>query len=138
MSERTAAAAALKGIARIEAGARQRSRRPTGCLWAFAGWQLVLVPTVLLWHGRTGTLVSTLANAVVVMALSAFAVRQPVTPRGHARRYLRAIGAWAAAYVLSLALGLTVLADSTAFVAGAALLCALPPAAAAWREGRAA
>ncbi|MEU9715579.1 hypothetical protein [Streptomyces sp. NPDC047976] len=138
MTEQAAAAAALKGIARIEAGARQRSRRLTGCLWAFAGWQLVLVPTVVLWHGRTGTLVSTVANAVVVMALSAFATRQPAVPRGHGRRYLGAIGAWAAAYVLSLALGLTLFADSTAFAAAAALLCALPPAAAAWREVRAA
>lgn len=138
MSEQAAAAAALKGIARIEAGARQRSRWLTGCLWAFAGWQLALVPTVLLWHGRTGMLVSTLANAVVVAALSAFAVRQPVTPRGHARRYLGAIGAWAAAYALSLALGLTAFTDSTAFAAAAALMCALPPAVAAWREGRAA
>ncbi|MGE7389055.1 hypothetical protein ACQKM2_26650 [Streptomyces sp. NPDC004126] len=138
MNEQTAAAAALKGIARIEADARQRSRRLTGCLWAFAGWQLLLVPTVLLWHGRTGTLVATAANAVVVVALSAFATRQPVVPRGHARRYLGAIGAWAATYVLALVLGLTVFADSTAYAAGAALLCALPPAAAAWREGRAA
>ncbi|MDK9497313.1 hypothetical protein QEZ40_001970 [Streptomyces katrae] len=138
MTGQTAAAAALKGIARIEAGARQRSRWLTGCLWAFAGWQLALVPTVLLWHGRTGTLVSTLANAVVVTGLSVFTMRQPAVPRGHGRRYLGAIGAWAAAYLLSLALGLTLFTDSTAFAATAALLCALPPAAAAWREVRAA
>ncbi|MFJ3877294.1 hypothetical protein ACIPW5_07555 [Streptomyces sp. NPDC090077] len=138
MTEQAAAAAALKGIARIEAGTRQRSRWLTGCLWAFAGWQLLLVPTVLLWHGRTGTLVSTVANAAVVTALSAFTMRQPVVPRGHGRRHLGAIGAWAAAYALSLALGLTVFTDNTAFVAAAALLCALPPAAAAWREARAA
>lgn len=136
MNEQAAAATALKGIARIEAGARQQSRRLTGCLWAFAGWQLVLVPTVLLWHGRTGTLVSTAANALVVMGLSLFATRQRVVPRGHGRRYVAAIGAWAAAYGLSLALGLTVFEDSTAYAAGAALLCALPPAAAALREVR--
>lgn len=138
MREQADAAAALKGIARIEATARQRSGWFAGYLWLFAGWQLVLVPAVLLWHGRTGTLVSTLANALVVMGLSLFAARQPVVPRGYGGRHLTVIGAWAVSYLLALSLGLTVFVDSITFAAVAALACALSAASAAWREGRAA
>ncbi|MCX4633427.1 hypothetical protein [Streptomyces sp. NBC_01443] len=137
MSEQADAVAWLKGIARIEASARGRSGWYVGYLWLFAAWQLALVPAVLMWHGRTGTLVSTLANAVVVMGLFVFATRQPVVPRGYGGRHLRVIGAWAVAYVLTLVLGLTVFLDSVAFAAVAAVVCALPAAVAAWRETRA-
>lgn len=137
MSEQVDAAVALKGIARIEAAARGRSAWYVGYLWLFAAWQLVLVPAVLLWHGPTGTLVSTLANALVVTGLSLFATRQPVLPHGYGGRHLRVIGAWAAAYVLTLVLGFTAFVDNGAFVAFAALGCALPAATAAWREARA-
>ncbi|MER7468339.1 hypothetical protein [Streptomyces sp. NPDC097981] len=137
MSEQIDAVAALKGIARIEATSRVRSRWYVGYLWLFAVWQLVLVPAVLLWHGPMGTLVSTLANALVVMGLSLFAVRQPVVPHGYGGLHLKVIGAWAGAYVLTLALGFTVVVDSVAFAAVAAFACALPAAAAAWREARA-
>ncbi|MCX5375379.1 hypothetical protein [Streptomyces sp. NBC_00091] len=136
MGEQTAATASLKGIEQIEATVRRRSRWHAGYLWTFAAWQLALVPAVLLWHGRTGTLVSTLTNAVVVMGLSLFTMRQPVVPRGYRNRQLTAIGAWTAAYLLALGLGLTVFADSVAFAAVAALACALPPAAAAWQGMR--
>ncbi|MEU3776298.1 hypothetical protein AB0F11_24420 [Streptomyces sp. NPDC032472] len=137
MSGQAEAAAALKGIARIEATTRGRSGWYTGYLWLFAGWQLVLVPAVLLWHGPIGTVVSTSVNALVVSGLSLFATRQPVVPRGFAGRHLRVIGAWTATYLLSLAVGLTVFLDSVPFAAGAALACALPAASAAWREQRA-
>ncbi|MEU9125773.1 hypothetical protein AB0C96_39180 [Streptomyces sp. NPDC048506] len=137
MHEQVDAAAALKGIARIEATARVRSRWYVGYLWLFAVWQLVLVPAVLLWHGRTGALVSGLANALVLLGLSLFAMRQPVVPHGYGGRNLRVIGAWAVAYVLALVLGLAFFVDSVAFAAMAALVCALPGAAAAWREARA-
>ncbi|MCJ1675861.1 hypothetical protein MTF65_00495 [Streptomyces sp. APSN-46.1] len=70
------------------------------------------------------------------MGLSLFATRQPVVPRGYGGTHLRVIGAWAVAYVLTLVLGFTVFPDSVAFAAVAALACALPAAAAAWREGR--
>ncbi|MEU8461592.1 hypothetical protein [Streptomyces sp. NPDC029003] len=136
MREQAAAAAALKGTARIEATARVRSRWYVRYLWLFAVWQLVLVPAVLLWHGPTGALVSALANALVVMGLSLFALRQPVTPRGYGGLHLKVIGAWAVAYVLALVLGLTVFVSSVAFAAVAALVCALPAAWAARREGR--
>ncbi|MFF5701357.1 hypothetical protein ACFY7H_02415 [Streptomyces sp. NPDC012794] len=138
MSERADAAAALKGMARIEATARGRSGWHTRYLWLFAAWQLVLVPAVLLWHGPRGTIVSTLANALVVVGLSVFAVRQPVVPRGYAGRHLRVIGAWAVTYALALALGLTAFVDSVAFAAAAALACALPAGFTAWREARSA
>ncbi|MEE1753059.1 hypothetical protein [Streptomyces sp. SP18CS02] len=134
MSEQIGAAAALKGIAGIEATARGRSRWYVGYLWLFATWQLVLVPAVLLWHGPVGTLTSTLANALVVMGLSLFATRQPVVPHGYGRLHLKVIGAWAAVHVLTLALGLTVFVDSLAYATVAAFACALPAAAAAWRE----
>ncbi|MFE9803922.1 MULTISPECIES: hypothetical protein [Streptomyces] len=137
MSEQANAVASLKGTARIEATARGRSGWYVGYLWLFAVWQLALVPAVLMWHGRTGTLVSTLANAVVVMGLSVFATKQPVVPRGYGGRHLRVIGAWAVAYVLTLVLGFTVFLDSVAFVVVAAVACALPAAAAAWHEARA-
>ncbi|MBZ9598888.1 hypothetical protein K7B06_27920 [Streptomyces erythrochromogenes] len=100
----------------------------------FAVWQLVLVPAVLLWRGPTGTLVGTLANALVVMGLSLFATRQPVVPHGYGRLHLKVIGAWTGAYLSTLALGLTLFADSVVFAAVAALACALPAVAAAWRE----
>ncbi|MFF9077855.1 hypothetical protein ACF1BP_36740 [Streptomyces sp. NPDC014735] len=138
MPEQIDAAAALKGVARIEATARARSRWYVRYLWMFAGWQLIVVPAVLLWHGMVGALVSACANAVVVMGLSLFTVRQPVMPRGYARVHLRVIGAWTAAYAVALVLGFLVFADSVAFAAAAALVCALPAAATAWREGRAA
>ncbi|MFF3861449.1 hypothetical protein [Streptomyces sp. NPDC002209] len=137
MHEQADAAASLKGIARIEGTVRGSSGWYAGYLWLFAVWQLVLVPAVLLWHGRTGTLVSTLANALVVMGLSLFATRQPVVPRGYGGRHLRVIGAWAVAYVLTLVLGYAVFLDSVAFATAAALACAMPAAAAAWRERRA-
>ncbi|MEU8942589.1 hypothetical protein OHU17_05900 [Streptomyces goshikiensis] len=137
MREQVDAAASLKGIGRIEGIARGRSGWYTGYLWLFAAWQLVLVPAVLLWHGRTGTLVSTLANTLVVMGLSLFATRQPVVPRGYGGRHLKVIGTWAVAYVLSLVLGYTVFTDSVAFAAVAALACALPAAATAVQKGRA-
>ncbi|MEU7064535.1 hypothetical protein [Streptomyces sp. NPDC046161] len=137
MLEQADAAASLKGIGRIEGTVRGRSGWYVGYLWLFAVWQLVLVPAVLLWHGRTGTLVSALANAVVVMGLSLFATRQPVVPRGYAGRHLRAIGAWAVAYVVSLVLGYGFFPDSVAFAGVAALVCALPAAAVAYRMGRA-
>ncbi|WP_053790365.1 hypothetical protein [Streptomyces sp. XY332] len=137
MLEQADAAASLKGIGRIEGAARGRSGWYARYLWLFASWQLVLVPAVLLWHGRTGTLVSTLANAFVVMGLSLFATRQPVVPRGYGGRHLKVIGVWAVAYVPSLLLGYTIFLDSVAFAAVAALACALPAAAVAWRKGRA-
>lgn len=137
MREQVDAAASLKGIGRIEGIVRGRSGWYVGYLWLFAAWQLVLVPAVLLWHGRTGTMVSTLANAFVVMGLSLFATRQPVVPRGYGGRHLKVIGAWAVAYVLSLVLGYTVFPDSLAFAAVAALACALPAAATAGQKGRA-
>ncbi|UQX02178.1 hypothetical protein [Streptomyces sp. RerS4] len=137
MGEQADAAAALKGIALMETTTRRRGDWYAGYLWLFAGWQLVLVPAVLLWHGPTGTVVSTLANALVVMGLSLFATRQPVVPRGLGSRHLKVIGAWAVAYVSALALGLTVFGDSVAFVVAAAVACALPAAIAAWREARA-
>ncbi|MFB8403886.1 hypothetical protein [Streptomyces sp. NPDC055912] len=136
MREQADAAAALKGVARIEATARGRSGWYVGYLWLFAVWQLALVPAVLLWHGPTGTAVSALVNALVVMGLSLLATRQPVVPHGYGGRHLRVIGAWAVTYVLTLALGFTVFADSVAFAPAAALACALPAAAAAWREAR--
>jgi TM2 domain-containing membrane protein YozV len=138
MREQADAAASLKGIARIEAGARGRGGWYGAYLWTFAGWQLALVPVVLLWHGPAGTLVGTLANALVVMGLSVFATRQPVVPRGFGGTHLRVIGAWALAYVLTLAVGYTAFRDSVTFAAVAALACALPGAVAAWRETRAA
>ncbi|MFJ8212793.1 hypothetical protein [Streptomyces sp. NPDC096033] len=137
MSERAAAAASLKGVARIEAGARRQGRRHNGYLWAFAGWQLALVPAALLWHGRTGALVCGLSSALVVTVLSVFAMRRPVVPRGYARRHLTAIGVWAGCYMAVLAVGLAVFPDSAGFAAAAALGCALPPAVAAWRGTRA-
>ncbi|RSS64149.1 hypothetical protein EF912_02105 [Streptomyces sp. WAC07061] len=137
MHEQADAAASLKGIARIEGTVRGRGGWYVGYLWLFAVWQLALVPAVLLWHGRTGTLVSTLSNALVVMGLSLFATRQPVVPRGYGGRHLRVIGGWAVAYVLTLVFGFTVFLDNVAFAAVAALACALPAAAAAWREVRA-
>lgn len=136
MSERADAAAALKGTAQIEASARSRSRWYMGFLWLFAVWQLVLVPAVLLWHGATGALVSALANALVVMGLSLFAVRQPVTPRGYAGLHIKVMVTWTVAYILALVLGYTVFMNSVAFAGLAALVCALPAAAAAWREAR--
>lgn len=136
MSEQADAAAALKGTARIEATVRVRSRWYVGYLLLFAVWQLVLVPAVLLWRGPTGALVSALANALVVVGLSLFAIRQPVTPRGYGGLHLKVIGAWTAAYVPALVLGFTVFASSVAFAAVAAFVCALPASAAAWREAR--
>ncbi|MFJ7497951.1 hypothetical protein ACIQZB_44095 [Streptomyces sp. NPDC097727] len=138
MSEQADAAAALKGTSRIEATARVRSRWYMAYLWLFAVWQLVLVPAVLLWHGATGALVSALANALVVMGLSLFAVRQPVTPRGYGGLHIKVMVAWTAAYILALVLGYTVFMNGVAFAVVAALVCALPAAAAAWREARAA
>ncbi|MEV5986320.1 hypothetical protein AB0L85_15025 [Streptomyces sp. NPDC052051] len=138
MREQADAAAALKWTVRIEATTRVRSRWYVSYLWLFAVWQLVLVPAVLLWHGPTGALVSALVNALVVMGLSLFATRQPVIPHGYGGLHFKVIGAWAAAYVLALVLGFTVFVDSVAFAAVAALACALPASAAAWREARAA
>ncbi|MFD7626786.1 hypothetical protein ACFV7Q_12270 [Streptomyces sp. NPDC059851] len=136
MPEQADAAAALQGIARIEATAKGRSGWYIGYLWLFAAWQLVVVPAVLLWRGPTGVVVSTLANALVVVGLSVFATRQPVVPRGYGGRHLKVIGAWTVTYLLVLAGGLTVFTGSVAFAAVAALACAAPPAAAAWREAR--
>lgn len=137
MGEQVDAAAALKGIAGIEATARARSHWYVRYLWLFAVWQLVLVPAVLLWHGPTGALVSASANGLVVMGLSLFATRQPVMPHGYGGKHLKVIGVWAAAYVLALVLGFTAFVGSVAFAAVAALACALPASAAAWREARA-
>ncbi|MER6504837.1 hypothetical protein ABT218_37450 [Streptomyces sp. NPDC001455] len=137
MSEQVDAAEALKGSAWIEATVRVRSRWYVSYLWLFAVWQLVLVPAVLLWHGPTGALVSASASALVVMGLSLFAKRQPVIPHGYGSLPLKVIGVWAAAYVLALVLGFTVFVGSVTFAAVAALACALPASAAAWREARA-
>ncbi|MFI8517631.1 hypothetical protein ACIGEZ_07355 [Streptomyces sp. NPDC085481] len=135
MSEQADAVASLEGVARIEATTLGRSGWYVGYLWVFAAWQLILVPAVLLWRGPTGVIVSTLANALMVMGLSVFAARQPVVPRGFAGRHLRVIGAWAVAYVLALVVGFTAFVGSVAFSAAAALVCALPAAAAAVRRG---
>ncbi|MFF4367947.1 hypothetical protein [Streptomyces sp. NPDC001594] len=96
------------------------------------------MPTVLLWHGPVGALVCGLSSALVVTVLSVFALRQPVVARGYARRHLTAVGVWAACYMAALAVGLAGFPDSVGFAAAAALVCALPPAAAAWRGARAA
>ncbi|MFK0259015.1 hypothetical protein [Streptomyces sp. NPDC090445] len=137
MSEQTDAATALQGIARIEATAKGRSGWYNAYLWVFAAWQLIVVPAVLLWQGPTGTVVSTLANALVVMGLSVFATRQPVVPHGFGGRHLKVIGVWTVVYLSVLAAGLTVFRDSVAFAAVAALACAAPAAVTAWREARA-
>ncbi|MFI5542399.1 hypothetical protein ACIA6E_01365 [Streptomyces sp. NPDC051815] len=136
MHEQAAAAASLKDLARIEGTVRGHSGWYVAYLWLFAAWQLALVPAVLLWHGPVGTLVSTAANALVVAGLSVFATRRPVVPRGHGSLHLRVIGAWAVAYILALVLGYAFFRDGVAFAAVAALVCALPPAAAALRGGR--
>ncbi|WP_284581900.1 hypothetical protein [Streptomyces sp. 2P-4] len=136
MADQTSASATLQGIARIEA-ASQAGRGWYGrYLWLFAAWQLVLVPAVLLWRGPAALAVTMPANALAVTALSVFAVRRPVVPRGMGRRHLTVIGTWAAAYCASLALGLTAFTGSVPFAAAAALACAAPAAVAALRESR--
>ncbi|MHC6630617.1 hypothetical protein ACYTFC_31730 [Streptomyces globosus] len=136
MTNETDAITALKGIARIEAAARPGKGWYGRYLWLFAAWQLVLVPAVLLWRGPAALAVTMPANVLAVTALSVFAVRQPVVPRGMGRSHLTVIGAWAAAYCASLALGLTAFTDSVPFAAAAALACAAPAAVAALRESR--
>ncbi|GGS92941.1 MULTISPECIES: hypothetical protein [Streptomyces] len=136
MTNETDAITALKGIARIEAAARTGKGWYGRYLWLFAAWQLVLVPAVLLWRGPAALAVTMPANLLAVTALSVFAVRRPVVPRGLTRRHLTVIGAWAAAYCASLALGLTAFTDSVPFAAAAALACAAPAAVAALRESR--
>ncbi|AXE28112.1 hypothetical protein C0216_31970 (plasmid) [Streptomyces globosus] len=127
----------LQGTARIEAAASQAGRGWYGrYLWLFAAWQLVLVPAVLLWRGPAALAVTMPANVLAVTALSVFAVRQPVVPRGLGRSHLTVIAAWAAAYAASLALGLSAFEGSIPFAAAAALACAAPAAAAALRESR--
>ncbi|MBD0708903.1 hypothetical protein BU197_10985 [Streptomyces sp. CBMA291] len=138
MQERTEAVAALSGIARIEATARGKSRWYVRYLWMFAAWQLVLVPTLLLWRGPAGVMAGTAANGVVVLGLSLFATRQPVTPRGYGGRHAKVFGAWGVAYAAALVLGLTLFTGSVVFAVVAALVCALPGAVAAVREARAA
>ncbi|MEV4190988.1 hypothetical protein [Streptomyces toxytricini] len=136
MTNETDAITALKGIARIEAATQTGKGWYGRYLWLFAAWQLVLVPAVLLWRGPGALAVTMPANVLAVTALSVFAVRQPVVPRGMGRRHLTVIGTWAAAYCASLALGLTAFTASVPFAAAAAVACAAPAAVAALRESR--
>ncbi|MDG4536248.1 hypothetical protein [Streptomyces sp. AV19] len=125
------AVAALHGAARIEAAARGRSRWYAVYLWVLGAWQLAFVPAVVLWHGPAGTGTSCAMNAALVSGLSVYAARQPVVPRGFARRHYTVIGTWAALYVLTIMLSVTVGRDSVPFAAVAAPVCALPFAVAA-------
>lgn len=134
MARHADAAAALRGAARIEGAARGRGHWYAVYLWVFAAWQLAFVPAVVLWHA--GPAVSTGANVALVSGLSAYAARQPVVPRGFARRHCTVIGTWAALYALTIALSVTACRGSVPFAAIAAPVCALPFAVAAVGERR--
>ncbi|KAB7843776.1 hypothetical protein [Streptomyces mobaraensis] len=128
MSEHTQAAARLLGVQRFETAARRRGGWYAAYLWIFAGWQPLLVPAVVLWHGPAAAAVVGALNAALVGVLSWYAGRQPVVPRHFARTHLTVIGTWAALYTGTVVLGTTVLKGNVPLAVVAAVTCALPPA----------
>lgn len=134
MHEFTDARVALARAADVEHAAQVRSGWYARYLWAFAAWQLVLVPVSVLWHGFAPSLVYGPANGLLVAGLSMYAARQRVVRRGLGVRHGVVMGAWATLFMPAVILGNTVFADSPVFAAVAAPVCALPFAAGAWLE----
>ncbi|MDH6124980.1 hypothetical protein [Kitasatospora sp. GP82] len=136
MHEFTDTVGPLGLAAGLERAARTRSGWYARYLWAFAAWQLVLVPVAVLWHGFAAAMVYGPGNAILVTGLSVYAGRQRVVRRGFGVRHGVIVGSWAVVYVLAITLGTTVFADSPVFAAVAASVCALPPAVGALLELR--
>ncbi|KAA6223236.1 hypothetical protein CP973_16130 [Streptomyces albofaciens JCM 4342] len=136
MRETTDAVDALGRAAAAEKAARSRSGWYARYLWTFAAGQLVLVPLALLGRGPVAALLFTLVNAGLVTGLSVYAARQRIVRRGFGARHGLLIGSRAALYAVAVLLGTTVCADSRAFAAAAAVVCALPLAVGAWFEMR--
>ncbi|MGK5627518.1 hypothetical protein [Streptomyces sp. URMC 123] len=136
MQEQARAVAALERAAHMEAAARHGSRWQARYFAAFAVGQLLLVPLALMWHSPLSGALFSAGAAVLAGGTGAYASRQRVQQAGFAALHLKVIGAWTAAYVLSIGLGVSVFADDPRFAAVATLACALPPGAAAWREAR--
>ncbi|MGK5641100.1 hypothetical protein ACSNOK_22715 [Streptomyces sp. URMC 126] len=133
MYDRDDSMARLRDAERYATAARHRSGWYAVCLWVFTGWQLLLVPTVVLWRGPIAATVVGVLNATLVMAISWYAGKQSVVPLHFTRRHLAVVGAWAALYVGTVLLSATVLAGSVPLAVLGALACALPPAAGALR-----
>ncbi|MGW1199348.1 hypothetical protein ACWD4B_26430 [Streptomyces sp. NPDC002536] len=136
MHEFTDARVTLARAAGLETAARGRSGWYARYLWAFAAWQLVLVPVSVLWHGFASSLVYGPANALLVVGLSLYAARQRAVRRGFGVKHGVVMGSWAAVFVLAVTLGNTVFVNSPAFAVAATSACVLPPAAGAWLEMR--
>ncbi|MGW4200818.1 hypothetical protein [Streptomyces sp. NPDC004726] len=136
MNDFADAGGALGRAADVENEARKRSDWYARYLWVFAAAQLVLVPMALLWRGLVAALIFTLANLLLVSALSVYAARQRVIRRGFGARHGKVMGSWVAAFALAVALSTTVFEGSVPFAVVATVWCALTPAVAAWRERR--
>ncbi|GLF95005.1 hypothetical protein [Streptomyces yaizuensis] len=130
------AEAALRRAARVEAASVDSSGWYARYLWTFAAGQLVLVPMALLWQGLVAALTFAVLNIALVGGLSVYASRQRAIRRGFGLRHGGMLGNWAVFFAIAVALGTSSFEDSVPFAAVAALVCALPPATVAFREGR--
>ncbi|PDP85339.1 hypothetical protein CQJ94_22805 [Glycomyces fuscus] len=126
---------ALDALEQAEAvGTRARSRGRWYTVYAavFGVATLALVLVLGLFPSPPVIIASTVGFGVVTAAMTAFAVRQPVHPRGHAALHLWTMGVWGVLYTTTLFVGMYAFPQDPAWWVPAALACAAAPLAAAY------
>ncbi|MBV2363413.1 hypothetical protein ACFPZ0_16180 [Streptomonospora nanhaiensis] len=110
---------------------RRRGRWYAGYSAGFGVITVALVLAVGLWPSPMGAVVATPLAVAGFAALTVYCLRRPMSPRRHAAVHLTSMGFWSAAYVAVLVVGATAFPGSAAWWVPGALVCALPPFAAA-------
>jgi hypothetical protein len=126
---------ALEALERAEAvGTRARSRGRWYTVYAtvFGVATLALVLVLGLFPSPPAIIASTVGFGVVIAAMTAFALRQPVRPRGHAALHAWMTGVWSVLYTATLFVGMYAFPRDPAWWVSGALACAAVPLVAAY------
>ncbi|MDA0566542.1 hypothetical protein LG943_19825 [Streptomonospora sp. S1-112] len=129
--QREEALKALVAAQDITERVRRRGRWYAGYSAGFGAITVALVLVVGLWPSPAAVAVATPVALVGFAALTVYCLRQPMSPRRHAAVHLTSMAGWAAAYLATLVVGTTAFPGAVWWWVPGALVCALPPFAAA-------
>jgi hypothetical protein len=128
--------AALARAEQLKTAVDQRSRWVVGYQMAYGTASLAMVLPLGLLSGPLGVAVSLAIWIPVIVALSVYAVRQPVAHRGMAVTHGVMIGTWATLYGIVLGVGIAFFPGDLAWWLPGAALVALPGFGAAYVTSR--